>query len=193
MLGGSGGGGGHPASFIQYLESSGTQYIDTGLIADSDTDISITFWNFLLADTFVFGARGDNGVGDKMYDLMFQGYAVQIDFGETRKSLEPNPFALGMHTFEFKNKIAYVDGVSQETFTDTFTGSYSQLLFGFHRGSTISISAKERIYRVTYSKDGVLLRDFLPALDNNGVAGMWDNVSKTMYYNAGTGTFVVPT
>lgn len=39
-----------------------------------------------------------------------------------------------------------------------------------------------------YSND-VLIRDFIPAKDQNGVGFMFDKVSHTIYDNAGTGSF----
>ena len=34
-----------------------------------------------------------------------------------------------------------------------------------------------------------LIRDFIPILDENDVAYLYDKVEKKCYYNAGTGTF----
>jgi hypothetical protein len=38
--------------------------------------------------------------------------------------------------------------------------------------------------------DGVLVRDFIPCQDPNGVAGMYDTLNNKFYANAGTGDFV---
>lgn len=179
-------------TILQYLESSGTQYIDTGLIADSDTNVSVLFWNFMLAGTIVLGARGSGGIGDNMYEIMCQSSGLYLDFGATRERVNPNPAGVGPHLIEIANKKAYLDGTLLKTYTDTFATTYSQILFGFRTGPNVSISAKERIYRVIYSKGGVVLRDFVPVLDSDNVACMLDQVSGRYYYNAGTGDFITP-
>lgn len=197
MLGGSGGGG-HPASFIQYLESSGTQYIDTGLLADSDTDLSITFYVFddnLEHD--IFGARDGSNLNS--YGLLeWVNYGV-VDFGSVREehtyTAETRPYNLDSKCcFEFINKKAYFNSNLAYTFNETFAANlYTQFLFAYNRAGVVTLYGKVRIYRATYSKNGVLLKDFVPAIDNNNVAGMWETVRGEMYYNAGTGTFITPT
>ena len=201
MLGGSGGGGGsHPAAFLRYLENSGTQYINTGLLANSDTDISITFHvPDVRFEGDIFGARDApaGNPGSNAYELIFWNDYYILDFGDIRDDThsDPAPYEPDtMVTFSIIGKKAYFNETLVNTFTDTFAASvYTQLLFACNRNGNIRISPGTRIYRVTYTRNGVLLKDFIPAIDNNNVAGMWEAVSGQMYYNAGTGNFIVPT
>ena len=45
------------------------------------------------------------------------------------------------------------------------------------------------IYAVKIYKAGTLVRSFIPVIDNNDVACMFDEVSRTFFYNQGTGNF----
>ena len=38
--------------------------------------------------------------------------------------------------------------------------------------------------------NGTLIRDYLPCLDKDGVACLYDKVSETYFYNQGTGEFI---
>ena len=45
------------------------------------------------------------------------------------------------------------------------------------------------MYRAVIYDGIVPIADYLPCLDGNGVACMWDNVAKEYVYNDGTGDF----
>ena len=46
-----------------------------------------------------------------------------------------------------------------------------------------------KLYYCQIYENDVIVRDFVPALDSNNVACLYDRVSQTFFYNAGTGTF----
>ena len=39
--------------------------------------------------------------------------------------------------------------------------------------------------------NGVLIRDYIAVIDPNGVACLFDNISETYFYNAGSGDFTI--
>lgn len=50
---------------------------------------------------------------------------------------------------------------------------------------------KARLYRATMSKNGTLMRDFIPCYrKSDGEVGLWDAVTSTFYGNSGTGVFL---
>ena len=49
---------------------------------------------------------------------------------------------------------------------------------------------KGDMYYFRIKKDGVLLRDFIPAKDPDGVVCFYDKVSKTFFYNQGEANFI---
>ena len=46
-----------------------------------------------------------------------------------------------------------------------------------------------RVYWFKIFEDGQIVRNFIPALDPNGIPCMYDTVGQKPYYNAGTGNF----
>ena len=174
---------------LEYLESTGTQYIDTGLIADSDTDLYVDYFDFGIANTVLLGARG-SGWSDRSYVIMAQ-VSMYLDYGSIRTILSGNnrPTTNQRHIIEFISGKLYVDGALKASPGGTFVTPYSQILFGLQGNSGPAVSMKTRIYRVIYKKNGSVLRYYIAAKDGNGVVCMYEAVSGTFYYNAGTGVF----
>ena len=50
-----------PDAFVQYVESNGTQYVDTGIKGRCNTKADMTLQLMKVADTTFLGARNDNG------------------------------------------------------------------------------------------------------------------------------------
>lgn len=65
------------------------------------------------------------------------------------------------------------------------------LIFSIYAWGGIEGSVGIRIYSVNIKNDSVS-RKFIPALDPTGAPCMYDLVSKTPYYNAGSGEFLYP-
>ena len=51
-------------------------------------------------------------------------------------------------------------------------------------------SQEKQIHQITCYKDGELVRDFIPVVDKNGEACMYDKVSGELFYNSGAKDFV---
>lgn len=75
--------------------------------------------------------------------------------------------------------------------SNDFTTSHSLLLCQCWSGSDVSLN-RDFMGNIYYAKiyDGEnLVRDFLPCLDADGVPCLYDLISKTAFYNQGTGSF----
>lgn len=175
---------------VEYIESTGTQYIDTGVTPDSTTDIEVKFMNDSTAITYqrVFGqidSAGNtryqmqmNNANAKSWLIGINGtsYTQTIDATSTYKTIKI-----------VSGTGIYVDGKLIQSTTKTETNSYNILLFrGYDRYSAIKI-ASAKIW-----KGGELIRDLVPCYhktDNN--AGLCDLANDKFYANAGTGSFTV--
>jgi hypothetical protein len=73
------------------------------------------------------------------------------------------------------------------------SGNENTRIYLFARGNAGNVerNSKCRIFRAKIWDDGVLLRDFVPALENaTEEVGMYDIVNNVFYRNVGTGVFV---
>ena len=180
---------------VEYLESSGTQWIDTGINPENANTQQVDIeTNFAVltpgSDQYIgiFGAAVPRFGFYTRYNNMCFGYAQAHD---------------NVHEIEYGKKYnlrfsvtkgsqnATLDGVTvwSETRTGTLQNIYTIGLF-CRNYSTPQWINNARIYNLTIAIDGTLVRNFIPAIDPSGTPCMYDLVSRTPFYNAGTGTFI---
>ncbi len=196
-----------PAEYtaVEYLESSGTQYIDTGVPCHYNkfVDIDFMYTGSKLSDYpneggSVFGAHGwskANGVYEKC--IYWCGYG-KIAF----------TFAVGTKynvatVSETQSKITNLDsGEEGTTRTLDKTSQKAYAPFNFYLFTNRSdywqagwyYWAIARIYSCKlFDSDKVWLRYFVPCVRNSdSKPGMYDRVNDAFYPNEGTGEFTVP-
>ena len=184
---------------IEYLESTGTQYIDTEVISQANL-----VYDFYLEETqnnnqkSFFGFKESNtwnAVG--MNDCNWGSSWFYIDFAGTETRLNDfyYPNRNGVYHFEFiagNAKFLFNDTSKwTSTKTDTYIGNRHVFIFwmDYYTEST----NRKGIGKIGYfkiSKDGVLLFDGIPVRKDN-IGYLYDRVSKQLFGNAGTGDFIV--
>lgn len=187
-----------PLTRIEYLESTGTQYIDTGFYPNQDTRIMLSYKKSNNTSGNVFGTR--NGAGDSAFSLAYQpsNYdQLLLDYGGQRDtSLSKNNWFDNIIEIDFNKNIftMYNKGTNQ-AFTRTFAQSifqtnYKQILFGFNNSGRSIQPCDVVIYNCKIYDNDILVRDFIPVLDQAGIPCMFDAVEHKFYYNQGTGQFI---
>lgn len=173
---------------LEYIQSSGTQYIDTGFKPNQDTRVvtKISF-NVLTSGTssYAFGAAnsGSSGMfeistGNNLIRLGYGGTAVTQTFPSTK------PF-----TIDFNKNVVTINGTAYTLTAATFTGTYSMYICDTNRGKAYRAIPAVTVYSFQIYDNGTLARDFIPCKNPSGVVGIWDDVNNTFYSNAGSGTF----
>lgn len=168
-----------------YLQSSGTQYINTGVTTNQNTRIEIQ-----AASTGNYSVYGAGAAWTNLTANANGMYFYYNDYGPG--SSPPKRTNDGIsHVFVQDKNACYIDGVPVHTFsTASFTSPGTLYLFGRNASGALG-DAGGSVY-IFYCKiydNDVLIRDFIPVLDSNGVPCMLDRVTKTFYYNAGSGSF----
>lgn len=173
--------------FIEYLQSTGTQYIKTGVNPHKDIEIKMRIKK---PETNAgFGARSASFdyTGAKMYSAFCDYNGFRFDWLGSSENYRTKEEILDVELL--KNSIK-VNGVT--TFTRTVEKEpldYNLVIFGTASSAqNISVS-RYTVYYVQIYDNGTLIRDFRPAL-YNGVACMYDMVEQKPYYNNGSGQFV---
>ena len=91
-------------------------------------------------------------------------------------------------------KAIYVDNVSVGTFSTSVNATDSIVLFARRwdaSGSNmINSNGIFKLYYFTIRQNGETVRDFRPAIDEDGVICLYDNITNKYYYNSGTGSFI---
>lgn len=196
---GGGNSGRLPAGYVEceYLESTGTQYINTGVAVYSPLDIDIEFAKLETVQyKGIFGnhaSQDDGTVRIIAQSNSGNGYFVYNNIISRNAGTVINGLNEGVKTsFQIKDGSVYnTSGVGNSLLSqgNTRKSSYPMCLF---RGGINSSICKCRIYKFAmydyYTRQRTLWNG-IPALDPDGRPCMYDTVSKQPFYNAGTEEF----
>lgn len=173
---------------LEYIKSTGTQYIDTGFKPNQDTRISIIVDFPRSSTTWLYGGRtaaGSNSFGF----LCLNGNTYRFDYASSMNELTTKP--TGKFTLDSnKNKCYINDELVFTTTYKTFTSPVSMYIFNINNNGSAKEGSSAKLYSCKIYDNGTLIRDFIPVkrISDNGY-GLWDKVTKAFYPNAGTGAF----
>ena len=171
---------------LEYIQSSGTQYIDTGFKPNQNTKFEV---DLAITNTscHVFGAR--TSYLNKAFVLFWasnSGFCIQM---------ANSKFNGGAFDTTKRYKVTMTS--SQLFLDDSLQVSYSVGDFQCEQNawlmscysSSASEYAKGKLYSAKIYDGNTLVRDFISCKNPDGVIGMWDDVNSVFYGNAGTGNF----
>ena len=181
---------------VDYIQSSGTQYIDTELVGNVPLEFSGEFIpTDLSAYNYLVGSRdGDYrlfGLGIRDTKVPF--YVINNSFNDANMSLTENT------KYSFKTYLSnglqrlYINDiiVKGTTFTTTSTNTKNIYLFTLNMNGTPSEQCFiGKLYNFKIKENDVLTRDFIPCYRNSdNEVGLYDLVNNVFYTNQGTGVF----
>lgn len=187
---------------VEYIEASGTQYIDTGYTASLNTDIEIEFAFTSLGESNinVFGSRTgayENDNIEVLYASISGVRQLVADFGNAQ-NYRTNGVISADTIYKVicnKNQRTIYDGnriIAQSTRANTsaFTGTYNLYLFATNNGVSTALNLDGRFYNCKIRENNTLVRELIPCYrKSDNEIGMYDVVNDVFYTNAGTGTF----
>ena len=168
-----------PAGYtrLDFIESDGTEYIDTGFKPNSNTRVIFEGYNNSTSSIWIFGAW--KAKNDKMFAAAALNtynvcYGAEIWANAT---MPVGPISIDMN----KNAYTY-NGVSGTLSEQTFSCDYTMYLFHINAAGAVSSgSFNGRIYSVKIYDNGTLVRDFIPAMNASGEAGLYDLKNDVWY------------
>ena len=194
-------GGGLPEGYtaIDYLQSTGTQWIEMGIAPNQNTKavlkIKINKFNGINGFSLI-GSRTDGNSNDQfttyLDDYNSTRFLFRVD-GQTEaiswKGLTTDKiYIVTLSGTEMKAELEDGTTVFSKTFSvNDFTSTVTMALF---RSKGVSGAYFQgRIYSCKHYSGDELIQDFVPCLDTGGVPCMFDFVSQKPFYNVGTGSF----
>lgn len=192
-----------PSDFVKldYLESTGTQIIKTGIVPTDSTGIYVDAYHTKgNTNGSVIGLRNTNGdtyfyVGRVQRDTNGAGfgwgafttpggngnvrYEASLNFCNDRQSVITAP--------AFAQRINALSTLS-------FTPTKDLYMFGMNNyDGAATLYSTYRIYRAKISEGSEIVRDYVPAYDEQKLKPcMYDLINNVAYYNDGEGDFVMP-
>ena len=170
---------------LEYIQSSGTQYINTGFKPNQNTKIEL---DVLSAEgtssniPYIFGTQDSSN-----------NYFVAtwvLGYGNGMVTTGINLYDGKFHVVKVENGALYKDGsiIAQRTIS-SFSIGVPIFLFAVNSSRQSMGYGACKLRSCKIYNNGILVRDFIPCKNSSGVIGLWDDVNSAFYQNAGTGTF----
>ena len=180
---------------LEYLQSTGTQYIDTDIISDTkDIKVEIKYQYLNNTSTGYDSIMGshETSAGTTRF------YVASLSGTSTDRMIMGNgiiniPYDRAVHTIIFndENHDCYLDGTLVGNVGTTFTGNTRTIhMFGVNHGGSSNYRSASRIWYCKIWKGGELVSHLKPCINSDGTYCFYDMVRKRRFYNAGTGEFI---
>ena len=180
---------------VEYLESSGTQWIDTGKVLsstgfayDADVMFQATY------NCIVFGGRtiANCEAADSLSLFIVGGMWRFDNFGSSRPGPAVNKGI--RYSVSLVDSKTTVNGVETTTYFPTGHSSGATVyIFAGHRpqgSGDVEFQSSIRLYSLKFYQDGVLAADYRPVRVSS-VGYLYDRVSGQLFGNQGTGDFII--
>ena len=177
---------------LEYIQSSGTQFVNTNLAVASGLDITFDFQCTTVASGTQFLFYGSDGWKNKGFGLYLSSSSAGAFCYGSEVGTGVSVAGAQRHTYKQNQNSLYIDGnLVKQLSAQTFSGSAPIILFAGSEGSSVGVSpVKGKLYSCQIRNNGTLVRDFVPCRRNSDNAiGLYDHVNEKFYGNAGSGSF----
>lgn len=178
---------------VEYIESTGSQYIDTGIIPTLKTKAHVIFSPTWKSSVGYFGARLDP------YRFSCTTFSSQAYLGlnVSKNTWTSNRVPLTIHTIydcELENGCSKINGVeyAETTLDDSkWSSNVGNFILSGLNASGNRDNTNAKWYLCEMWENNIPIRRLIPCYrKSSGEIGMYDTVSKQFYTNSGTGTFL---
>ena len=177
-------------TFLEYIEGTGTQYIDTRFAPNQDTKVVCrAVYTQGSSATYLFGS--DAGSGSSYFAFGSANGNLRYAYNTSSYYFESGLSFTDVITIEADKNVATINGSYTVAAGEAaFSSGFALYLFGDNRAGTLYGVTPAKVYSCQIYDDGAFVRDYLPARTSDGDVGLWDNVDCLFYPNAGTGVFL---
>lgn len=181
---------------LEYIQSTGTQYIDTGILANDETGMQVDAqYLFTNTDAVVIGSRVSSASYSRCFiglsDLGFYYGWNNLLGNRPTANINRNILSLNL----YNNRKTYFNGnIVNDNISETLTTQTKNIcLFASGDGSVssgVNFFSTVKMYSAQITQGTTLVRNFIPVLrKSDNEIGMLDLVEGKFYGNAGTGKF----
>lgn len=179
---------------LEYIESTGTQYMKTGVFHNANTCPSLRM--VLDAELIDSGAI----IGTAAYQSFYVGTLGGYIYYSTHYADVSTALAYQNNTrlkYDLNNELKTFSVYSNDTSVLSVstnvgvpTGNRELYLFGYNTSDSGTANpSKAKIYACQFYQNGTLVRDFIPCKNPSNAVGLYDIANGVFYGNAGTGAF----
>lgn len=180
---------------LEYIESTGTQYIDTGVVPDNNTGYDVEFSqnHYNVNDISGCGIGTPANATARFYLFyLYNSSNLGYGFGNYYTkviALKTNQKYKGQMNYLNDRKVIFNGEELQTNLSEYVSCNRTILLFARNMDDILKYSGY-RLYNLKITNNSNIIRDFIPVLDKDGVPCLYDKVEQKYYYNQGTGEFL---
>lgn len=172
---------------LKYIESTGVQYINTGFKSNQNTRFlgQISYYN-VSSSTNAFSSKEAKNFCPEINS----NNKLITYYGGSNHTFEID--AEGTHMYDLNKNVHTIDSLTYTYTSASFQSSSNVLLFA-STDANGKFTEKNTHIRLHYFKiydNDVLVRDFIPILDEEGIPCLFDKVEKKFYYNQRKENFI---
>ena len=182
---------------VEYIQSSGTQYIDTGVVATSgfEIDIKINIDTVTGSWAPILSAHELSAPYKRNFIAYTSSKEMEIDAGD--KITQTSVTLTGDDVIKASNvENNFYLNINGTNYTPTVTTAASNLAYSgrtmhlLHSNGYDFGYTSGKVYYCKITVDGTLVRSFVPCYrKSDNIVGLYDLVNGVFYTNAGTGNF----
>ena len=185
---------------LNYLESTGTQYINMGItpyyVENKQLIVDYKILNDFTENVVLFGASDNHYFCQLFASITYD--KVGLQWASVGDDIYKN---LYMNKDNIRHKIN-IDGLNKKIVCDNIVyvlnkciinnppNNRNFYLFALNNNNIADRLISARIYEVKIKNGDELYQNFVPALDTTNKPCLYDTVSKQPFYNHGTGEFL---
>lgn len=178
---------------LEYIESNGTQYIDTGFKHNQDTRVVMNVQptaSSLSSNVFLFdGASGNTTRKGVFYHASASKWAVDYKSDSNRQYIS-NTATNANFIIDYDKNVCTINNETITFTASTFQSTVNMALFATNYNGTVQGYVSAKLYSCQIYDNGILIRDFVPALRSDGIAGLYDAINDKFYVSSGSGNFI---
>lgn len=180
---------------LEYIGSTGTQWIDTGISPTTNTEVYIKArYNSFTTSGTMCGARTGTTNNNRFFVFAHSSEGVaRCTYGSTQYT-QNIVYGSTIYTIKFNETSThkcYFNGTNLGTLSGYTKGDSQQLLLfgttGYNANHYLGVGS---IYECTIKENGVTVRDFIP-VRVGAIGYLYDSISGELFENQGTGSFTL--
>lgn len=176
---------------IEYIQSSGTQYIDSNFIPKATTRTIMKAepmaWS---AWSAFFGTRNTSSpTASQAYIAAIPAATLyRSDYFGSSLTAE-TPTVMQITNIDKNKNICSFNNIIITNTSSTVNATTNMFLLALNDVGTAKYFLSAKLYSCQIYDGNTLVRDFIPIKTTTNIYGLWDKVNKVFYKNAGTGAF----
>lgn len=173
---------------VQYIQSNGAQYINTGFNPKSTSRVVMEFEFLKNATASPFMSR-DISNDTNMFGVFNINGRLRSDFNTTKVSFSTGLSPLQKLIYDRNKNVCTIGTETITNANGTFSAPRPLFLFASDDSGTARFFTTGKFYSCQIYDSETLIRDFVPCIAPTEAVGLYDLVDGKFYGNAGTGSF----